>query len=232
VSDGKSDDQPDDPKRTLSGHDLEALLLSDWRILFSALHARFDTGDFATGLALVNAIGAAADELDHHPDVDLTYPSVTVRLTSHDVGGVTSRDVELARRISHAAEGLRAKADPGAVSVVELGLDTWDHDEIKPFWAALLGYEPSDSYEQELNDPSGTRPTIWFQETDRHETPRQRWHLDIRVPPEVAEQRVQAAIEAGGSLVSDERAPTFWVLADPQGNQACVTTWLGRSHPA
>lgn len=231
-SDGQSDDQSDDPKRTLSGHDLEALLLADWRILFSSLHARFETGDFATGLRLVDAIGAAADELDHHPDIDLTYPSVTVRLTSHDVGGVTSRDVELARRISDLAGSLGAKADPGSVSVVELGLDTWDHEEIKPFWAALLGYEPSETYEQELNDASGTRPTIWFQETDRHETPRQRWHLDIRVPPEVAEQRVRDAIGAGGTLVSDERAPTFWVLADPQGNQACVTTWLGRSHTA
>lgn len=219
----------DDKLRTLSGHDVEALLLADWRILFSSLHARFETGDFATGLALVNEIGAAADELDHHPDVDLTYPAVTVRLTSHDAGGVTSRDVELARRISHAAEGLHAKADPATVSVVELGLDTWDHEEIKPFWSALLGYTSSDTYEQELNDATGTRPTIWFQETDRHEPPRQRWHLDIRVPPEVAEQRVKAAIDAGGRLVSDERAPTFWVLADPQGNQACVTTWLGRS---
>lgn len=227
-----SDDDQSDPKRTLSGHDLEGLLLADWRILFSSLHARFATGDFATGLALVNEIGAAAEELDHHPDIDLTYPSVTVRLTSHDVGGVTSRDVELARRISHAAAGLRAKADPGAVSVLELALDTWDHEEIKPFWAALLGYETSETHDDELNDAAGTRPTIWFQETDRHEPPRQRWHLDIRVPPEVAEQRVRAAIDAGGTLVSDERAPSFWVLADPQGNQACVTTWLGRSSTA
>ncbi|MDO9497059.1 MAG: 4a-hydroxytetrahydrobiopterin dehydratase, partial [Nocardioides sp.] len=216
-----SDDDQSDPKRTLSGHDLEGLLLADWRILFSSLHARFATGDFATGLALVNEIGAAAEELDHHPDIDLTYPSVTVRLTSHDVGGVTSRDVELARRISHAAAGLRAKADPGAVSVLELALDTWDHEEIKPFWAALLGYETSETHDDELNDAAGTRPTIWFQETDRHEPPRQRWHLDIRVPPEVAEQRVRAAIDAGGTLVSDERAPSFWVLADPPGNQAC-----------
>ncbi|MDP2772959.1 MAG: VOC family protein, partial [Nocardioides sp.] len=186
------------------------------------------TGDFATGLALVNEIGAAADELDHHPDVDLTYPSVTVRLTSHDVGGVTSRDVELARRISSAAEGLGAKSEPGAVSVLELALDTWDAAEIKPFWVALLGYEETDD-ETELVDAGGTRPTIWFQETDRHEPPRQRWHLDLRIPPEIAERRVAAAIDAGGTLVSDAVAPRFWVLADPQGNQACVTTWIGRS---
>ncbi|MDP3891403.1 4a-hydroxytetrahydrobiopterin dehydratase [Nocardioides sp.] len=217
-----------DPKKTLTGHDLEQMLLADWRVLFSSLHARFATGDFATGLRLVNEIGAVADELDHHPDVDLTYPSVTVRLTSHDVGGVTSRDVELARRISDLAGSLGAKADPASVSVLELALDTWDAAEIKPFWVALLGYEETDD-ETELVDAGGTRPTIWFQETDRHEPPRQRWHLDIRVPPEVAERRVQAAIDAGGTLVSDAVAPRFWVLADPQGNRACVTTWIGRS---
>ena len=54
--------------------------------------------------------------------------------------------------------------------------------------------------------------------------------MDIRVPPEVAETRIKAALDAGGTLVSDDRAPTFWVLADPQGNKCCVTTWQGRSH--
>ncbi|MCD4536438.1 4a-hydroxytetrahydrobiopterin dehydratase [Nocardioides sp. cx-169] len=222
-------DQTSDPSKTLGGHELETELLADWRLLFSALHGRFETGDFATGLRLVEGIGAVAEELDHHPDVDLTYPRVTVRLTSHDVGGVTSRDVELARRISDLAGSLGAKADPAAVSVLELGLDTWDHEEIKPFWAAVLGYEVSQEHDDELNDPAGTRPTIWFQETERHDEPRQRFHLDLRVPPEVAEDRVRAALAAGGTLVSDERAPTFWVLADAQGNKACVTTWLGRS---
>ena len=44
------------------------------------------------------------------------------------------------------------------------------------------------------------------------------------MPPEVAEARIAAALEAGGALVSDERAPEFWVLADAQGNKACITT--------
>ena len=77
-------------------------------------------------------------------------------------------------------------------------------------------------------DPDGTMPTIWFQRSEPGETPRQRWHLDVRVPPETAEDRIRRALDAGGTLVSDERAPAFWVLADPQGNQACVTTWHGR----
>jgi len=56
----------------------------------------------------------------------------------------------------------------------------------------------------------------------------QRFHLDVRVPPEVAESRVRAAVAAGGTLVDDGYAPRFWVLADAQGNRACITTWLGR----
>lgn len=218
----------DDPKQILSGHDVEAERLLDWRILFGALHARFRTGSFATGLDLVNRIGAAAEEMNHHPDVDLRYPHVDVRLTSHDAGGVTRRDVDLARQISGFAEVVGADADPGAVQVLEIGLDTADHEAIKPFWAAVLGLQAPEDLDDELNDPAGRLPTLWFQETEPHEEPRQRFHLDIRVPPEVAESRVQAAVKAGGTLVSDERAPTFWVLADAQGNKCCVTTWLGR----
>lgn len=216
-------------KTTLNGSDVEAARLADWRILFSALHARFETGSFVSGLELVNRIGVAAEEMNHHPDVDLTYPRVDVRLSSHDAGGVTERDIALARRISEEAEALGASARPDDVSVLEVALDTSDFAEIKPFWAALLGYATSDDAPGELKDPDGTMPTLWFQETDPHETPRQRYHFDLRVPPETADDRIRKALDAGGTLVSDASAPAFWVLADAQGNQACITTWLGRS---
>lgn len=217
-----------DPKQTLSPQDIEGEGLADWRVLFNALHARFKTGSFASGLDLVNRIGAAAEERNHHPDIDLTYPQVDVRLSSHDVGGVTRRDIELASAISGFAADLGAEAAPGEVQVLELALDSADHEEIKPFWEVVLGMQRSEQFD-ELVDNSGRLPTLWFQETDPHDPPRQRFHLDIRVPPEVAEARVQAALDAGGTLVSDERAPAFWVLADAQGNKACVTTWQGRS---
>ena len=60
----------------------------------------FATGTFAAGLALVDAIGALAEAADHHPDVDLRYRTVTVRLVTHDAGGLTGRDVDLARAIA------------------------------------------------------------------------------------------------------------------------------------
>ncbi len=215
----------DDDRRILTGHDLETEALDDWRILFGELHGRFRTGDFVTGLALVNRIGEHAEQMNHHPDVDLAYPAVTVRLSSHDVGGVTHRDVRLARTISGLAAELGAEADPGALQVLEIALDTEDADEIKPFWAAVLGLSAAGP---ELTDRVGRLPTLWFQETEPDEVPRQRFHLDIRVPPEVARVRMDAALAAGGRLVSDEHAPSFWVLADVHGNKACVTTWQGR----
>jgi 4a-hydroxytetrahydrobiopterin dehydratase len=215
-------------QQVLTFAEVEAAGLDDWRQLFEALRTRFRTGGFNQGLELVTRIAALADEADHHPDVDLRYPHVNVTIFSHDVFGVTSRDVDLARAISAAAAELGIAADPTATAVVEIALDTWDHEEIKPFWAAVLGMTDHPHHDQELRDLAGTQPTVWFQHTDAHDEPRQRFHLDIRVPPEVADGRIAAALAAGGVLVSDEQAPRFTVLADAQGNKVCVTTGLQR----
>jgi 4a-hydroxytetrahydrobiopterin dehydratase len=217
-----------DDRQVLGGHGVAEALLDDWRLLFGTLHARFRTGSFAKGVTFVDRIAAEAEKADHHPDIDLHYGFVRVRLSSHDVGGVTQRDIRLARVVSEIADGLGLVPETGKLQVVEVGLDSADAGEIKAFWTAVLGLKDSDEHDDELVDPDGLLPTLWFQDTDPHEPPRQRFHFDVRVPPEQAEQRVRAAIEAGGTLVSDARAPRFWVLADKQGNKACITTWLGR----
>jgi 4a-hydroxytetrahydrobiopterin dehydratase len=96
----------------LSPEDVEAANLSDWRVIGEALHTRYRTGNFATGLKLVNAIGEAAEQANHHPDLDLRYPHVDIDLSSHDAGGITDRDISLARRISELAADLGVDADP------------------------------------------------------------------------------------------------------------------------
>jgi 4a-hydroxytetrahydrobiopterin dehydratase len=92
---------------------LEADGVDDWRVVSGVACAYFGTGSFRAGVALVDAIGVLADAANHHPDVDLRYPSVVVWLSTHDVGGLSSRDVELARQISGAARDLGVTADPG-----------------------------------------------------------------------------------------------------------------------
>ena len=93
----------------------------------------------------------------------------------------------------------------------------------------MLDYDTVQAWgEPQLRDATGRRASIWFQPTEAHAVPQQRWHLDLRIPPEVVEDRIAAAIGAGGRLVDGTAAPAFLVLADPQGNRACLTTWQGR----
>ena len=205
----------------LTKDQVEAAGLADWRSVIGTLQTRFRTGDFATGLQLVNQIGEAAEAANHHPDLDLRYPHLNVRLSSHDVGGVTERDLQLARTISELAAGLGVSAAPADVAAVELALDTPDHARIKPFWLAVLDGQPNPNADDEVRDGGGDRPTIWFQQSG-DEAGRQRWHLDVRVPKEVAQARVDAAVAAGGEVL--EQGQNFVTLADPDGNKVCVCT--------
>jgi 4a-hydroxytetrahydrobiopterin dehydratase len=63
----------------------------------------YRTGDFLGAVALLDAVAPVAEELDHHPDVVVGYGRVVFQLNSHDVGGVTARDVRLALRIERIA---------------------------------------------------------------------------------------------------------------------------------
>lgn len=90
--------------------------VEDWRVLEQYACTLFRTGSFATGLQLVNRIGELAEAANHHPDIELRYPTVMVRLTSHDVDSLSQRDVDLARQISEVAHGLGVEADPTAIT--------------------------------------------------------------------------------------------------------------------
>lgn len=212
---------------TLTGQQIADARLTGWVNLGDGLRTRVRTGDFATGLALVEAIGAVAEEVQHHPDLDLRYGHLDVRLVSHDAGGVTSRDVSLARTVGDLAARMGAELDGAAVQRFDLALDTPDRGSVQPFWRALLGYEDTPGQDDEVRDTAGGLPAVWFQESGSGE-PRQRWHLDVWIDPSSVAGRVEAATAAGGTLVDDTAAPSFWVLADPEGNRSCLCTWQSR----
>lgn len=202
--------------------------LEQWVYLPGRIQTRIRSGDFATGLRVVNQIGAAAEEMNHHPDLDLRYPWVGVRLSSHDVGGVTERDVRLARRIAEIAAAEGAALDGTGQTLVELGLDTPDETALTDFWAAVLRIDVVTRDDgAELVDAAGAVPGIWFQRSGA-EPGRQRWHPDVWVDPAEVRPRIDAALAAGGRLVTEEYAPRFWVLADPEDNRVCLCTWQTR----
>ena len=205
--------------------------VEDWRVVGDGACAWFRTGSFAAGARLVRAIAELAGLGDHQPDVDLRHDGVTVRLltVTDDWYGLSERDLELARRISALAREQGVPADPSMVQSVQVSVDALVGADVLPFWRAVLGYEyRPDSPDEDLVDPRGRGPSFWFQQMDAPRPQRNRIHVDVWVPYELAEERVAAAVAAGGRLLTDEHAPAWWVLADPEGNEACVATSMSR----
>lgn len=211
----------------LTGQQTADAGLAGWVHLSDGLRTRVATGGFAAGLALVDAIGAAAEQADHHPDLDLRWGHVDVRLWSHDADGVTQRDVDLARTVSRLVADAGLTHDGADLQSVELALDAPDGGAVLPFWQAFLGYERRAGADDEVRDPAGSHPPVWFQPSGSDE-PRQRWHLDVWVDPTAVQGRIDAAVAAGGRVVDDSQAPSFWVLADADGNRSCLCTWQDR----
>lgn len=198
--------------------------LPDWRPLPGALRAAFRCDSARAALDLVAAIGDAAEELDHHPDVDWRYDTVFVATTTHSAGGrISPADLDLAARVSALAEG--ATAVPERSRTVEIAVDTEDAAAIRPVWAAALGYRESPT--GALVDPDGRGPAVWFQETA---TPAvNRLHLDVRWESGAA----PAVVAAAGAGAASVEAPvsSFTVVTDAQGNRLCVCTPEGRDDP-
>jgi 4a-hydroxytetrahydrobiopterin dehydratase len=194
--------------------------VEDWRSLYHVVSAHFATGSLARGVALVDEIGRLADEGEQqHLIIDLRVTGVTVSLSRRDIG--------LARRISATAGELDIPADPTAVQVVNVTLDALVGADVLPFWRAVLGYRQiGDDY---LSDPFRRGPGLGLQQMHAPRPDRNRMHLDIGVPHDQAEARIAAALAAGGRLVSDAHAPMWWTLADAEGNEACIATWMGRT---
>ena len=92
-------------------------------------------------------------------------------------------------------------------------------------WAALLTGDAESQGRgtpgDEVRDATGRVPNLWFGEDERGAT-EQRFHVEVYVAPEAAEQRIAAAVAAGGTVVDDSRAPSMVVVADQDGNTGVV----------
>ena len=230
----------EDPYRKLSRSEAsDAVTRLGWRLVLGELRTEVRTGSLALA-ADVAARAAAVAGAEGHLRLDVRADRVLLSLQTAAAAWVTERDVELARNISTVVDETRLETVSGvgldgegerAVQVIEIGIDALDAAAIRPFWRAVLGYvdEPGRSGPWDgLIDPLGQGPAVWFQRMDAPRPQRNRIHFDVSVPHDEAESRIRAALAAGGTLINDARAPAFWVLADAEGNEACVTTWQGR----
>jgi 4a-hydroxytetrahydrobiopterin dehydratase len=207
-----------------------------WRYVLGVLRTSVPVESFAAAVDVAGrAAAACGPDADRHLFADVRPDRAILTLQTLAAGSVRQRDIDLAHRISAALRDAGRVTEPGigyrAVQVIEIAIDAMDIPSVRPFWKAVMGYAAeagNDGPKDPLIDPLGQGPAIWFQQMDQPRPQRNRIHIDVSVPHDEAQRRIEATIEAGGTIRSDKAAPAFWVLADPEGNEACVTTWQGR----
>lgn len=86
---------------TLDDAEIERSLsdLEGWERAGEAIRKEFKRDDFVGSVEFVRALVEPAEEMGHHPDLEISWDTVTVTITTHSEGGLTSNDFELARRI-------------------------------------------------------------------------------------------------------------------------------------
>jgi len=208
-----------------------------WRLILGVLIAHVPVPSLTAATAAAGiAVDSVGAEGDGHLSADLHADRVVLRMHSMAAGAVTGRDLRLAVRVTAALAERSLRTAPGdsaaAPQLIEIAIDALDIGRIRPFWQAITGYVdepgPAELGDTALLDPLRRGPAIWFQQMDAPRLQRNRIHLDVDVPPELVQSRIDATLAAGGTLRNDGAAPAFWVLADAEGNEACICTWQGR----
>ncbi|HEX9130443.1 MAG TPA: 4a-hydroxytetrahydrobiopterin dehydratase [Gemmatimonadaceae bacterium] len=78
--------------------------LTGWSRRGDAITKTFQFRNFLTGIGFVSAVAKAAEAADHHPDIDIRYTKITCTLSTHSAGGITQKDLDMARKIDLAQE--------------------------------------------------------------------------------------------------------------------------------
>ena len=77
--------------------------LDDWERAGDAIEKKFDRGDFVGSVKFVDSLVEPAEEMNHHPDISISWSQVEVALSTHAEGGVTENDFELAKKVEELA---------------------------------------------------------------------------------------------------------------------------------
>jgi 4a-hydroxytetrahydrobiopterin dehydratase len=196
-----------------------------WRVMAYAACTRYRTGSLAAGARLADAIARIAETSGKNVHIDLRPAGVTVRLPVNDSGHLGEDEVDLAGEIAAVAVELGLTTDLDGLQTTQVAIDALSIRDVMPFWKAVLAYE---TFGDTLVDPRHEGPTVWFQQMDVPRPQRNRIHIDVYLPQDQAEARIEAAIAAGGRVVYEGHAPHWWTLADPEGNEVDVAPWPDR----
>lgn len=207
--------------------------LPGWTVVDGRLEISVRAKDFTQAIEFVNRFTNFAEAQDHHPDFDVRYNTVRMRVLSHDVGHLTNRDIRFATSVDVLIDEMQLKRQPEKITRTQLVLVSTDVSRIKPFWQAIFDFKQAKDDKDMIVDRSDVLPPIVFhQYTDSAAAQEDvnlsgafgKAHVEVFLPNDLAAKRVEAAVDAGGKLLNDTHAPVEWELSDIDGNRAFVRT--------
>ena len=201
----------------------------DWVVLHGGAVGVFRVGSTGAAARLAVEIAEVPGVEDAGALMTIAGDRLSVRLT-RGVFRLEGRHVELARAVSEVARKQGAVADRSAAQEVSFAVAAKPDQIDVGFWRAALGY--AELAEDNGVDPLGHGSTVWLQELDPAKSLRHAMHIDVSVAREHVEERVQAALAAGGRIVDESEAPRNWILSDPAGNRVCICAWPDGATPA
>ncbi|WP_224786020.1 VOC family protein [Microbacterium caowuchunii] len=197
--------------------------VSDWRVTATGPQAVFRAGTLSEAAALVPLIVAAAERFGILPDADVRPEGVVVRIPYRSEEGIPAAAPAFAAAVSQAAAALGLVADPSLAQSIGIYVAQHSGADVRPFFAAALAYEPLG--ETDAADPLRCGPQLAFNPISGDVPARGRTHIDVFVPADRAQARVDAALAAGGRLVDDSHAPAWWSLASPDNHGVDIASW-------
>jgi 4a-hydroxytetrahydrobiopterin dehydratase len=196
--------------------------LGDWAVLHGGAVAVFRVQSIGEAVRVADRIANVPGIAGAGLLLTLADDRVTVRLT-RDLWALETHHIGLARSISAVAHALGSAADRSSIQEVQVAIAARPSEINVDFWRAVLGYSPM--ADDNAVDPLGHGSTVWMQELKEEKPLRHAMHIDVSVPREHVEARLEAAVAAGGRVVDASHAPAHWTLSDPAGNRVCICAW-------
>ncbi|TDN91638.1 VOC family protein [Microbacterium sp. BK668] len=197
--------------------------VSDWRVTGTGPQAVFRAASLARAADLVAPVVAAAERLGILPDLDVRPEAVVVRVPHRSDAGIPPAAAEFAAAVSRAAADLGLTSDPSLAQSIGIYVAQHSEADVRPFFTAALGYDPFG--DTDAVDPLRCGPQLAFNPLSGDAPARGRTHLDVFVPADQAQARVDAALAAGGRLADDSHAPAWWSLASPDNHGVDIASW-------